>query len=411
MARKDKEEKESKKDRAPVEKELDSLKLSKLLIGELNKDQDKTGKVAWCLATDEDNPTEVKEFISTGSALLDYIISNRKNGGVPVGKLTEISGEEASGKSLLVAHLIAETQRRGGIAAYIDVENSANPEFMVRLGVNIKEMIYLQPQTVEEVGEMIEKIIIMTRTRAPDKLVLIAWDSIAATPAKCEIEGDFELGMDLQLAKSKVLSKMMRKITETLGKERICLVFTNQLKTKIGVMYGDPMTTPGGKAVPYHSSVRIRLNGGAKQKDDKTEQIYGVHTTAKIVKNRMGPPWRKCEFDILFSSGIDDESSWLQRLHECEEVFKQGGWCYLSTFPSGKIQEKGAHAGKDLGISFQESGWSEILKKPEVRKHVLGLLEKHMIVRYGEKPKDVLLDPESLMDSEAVQEAVVNGDV
>jgi len=217
-------------------KDMDSFKLSKLLINELNRNQDKTGKVAWCLATDEDNPTDVREFISTGSTLLNYIISNRRDGGIPVGKLTEISGEEQSGKSLLVAQLIAEVQRRGGIAAYMDVENSANPDFMTRLGVNTKELIYLQPQTVEEVGEMIVKIILTTRAKAPNKLVLIAWDSIAATPCKVEIEGNFDLGMDLQLAKSKVLSKMMRKITEILGKERICLVFTNQLKVKIGCL-------------------------------------------------------------------------------------------------------------------------------------------------------------------------------
>jgi len=406
MAKRDKDA-----DEAPKDQVVDSLKLSKLLINELNKDSDKTGKVAWCLATDDDNPTDVKEFISTGSTLLDYIITNKKNGGVPVGKLTEISGEEASGKSLLIAHLIAECQRREGIAAYIDVENSANPEFMTRLGVNTKEMIYLQPQTVEEVGEMIEKIIIMTRTRAPNKLVLIAWDSIAATPCKCEIEGDFAIGMDLQLAKSKVLAKMMKKITEMIGKERICLVFTNQLKTKIGVMYGDPMTTPGGKAVPYHASVRIRLNAGAKQKDEKTDSIYGVHTSAKIVKNRLGPPWRKCEFDILFSSGIDDVASWFQRLHELEEIEKADGWCYLSKLPSGKLEDKGVKKGLDRGVKFREKGFSELVKSdPKVKAFVLSLLEQHMIVRYGETPKDVVLDPESLMDAEAVADVVINGE-
>jgi len=406
MAKRDKDT-----DEAPKDQVVDSLKLSKLLINELNKDSDKTGKVAWCLATDDDNPTDVKEFISTGSTLLDYIITNKKNGGVPVGKLTEISGEEASGKSLLIAHLIAECQRREGIAAYIDVENSANPEFMTRLGVNTKEMIYLQPQTVEEVGEMIEKIIIMTRTRAPNKLVLIAWDSIAATPCKCEIEGDFAIGMDLQLAKSKVLAKMMKKITEMIGKERICLVFTNQLKTKIGVMYGDPMTTPGGKAVPYHASVRIRLNAGAKQKDEKTDSIYGVHTSAKIVKNRLGPPWRKCEFDILFSSGIDDVASWFQRLHELEEIEKADGWCYLSKLPSGKLEDKGVKKGLDRGVKFREKGFSELVKSdPKVKAFVLSLLDQHMIVRYGETPKDVVLDPESLMDAEAVADVVINGE-
>ena len=388
--------------------EVESSKLTKLLIEEFNKDEDKSGKIAWNLATDDDNPTDVKEFISTGSTLLDYAIANRRNGGIPVGKLTELSGEEASGKSLVCAHLIAECQRRGGIAVYIDTENSANPEFMSRLGVNMKELVYLQPETCEAVGEAIEKTIIMTRTRAKNKLVLVLWDGIAATPTELEVSGKFDLGMNVQLEKSKVLSKMMRKITQLLGKERVALVFTNQLKIKIGVMYGDPMTTPGGKAVPYHASLRIRLTAGQKNKNDKTDEIYGVHTSAKIVKNRLGPPWRKCEFDILFSSGIDDISSWFNKLHELEEIEKADGWCYLTNFPSGTVEEKGVNKGRDRGIKFREKGFSELVKSnPQIKKFCEDLLEKHMIVKYGEKPKDAELDPESLMDSDSVKEVVM----
>lgn len=401
------------KDSEKVEgaKTVDSAKLSKLLIEEFNKNADKTGKVAWNLAYDDDNPTDVKEFISTGSTLLDYIIANRRDGGVPVGKLTEISGEESSGKSLLVAHLIAEVQRRGGIAIYIDTENAANPDFLTRVGVNIKEMVYLQPETVEDVGEAIEKAIVMARTRAPDKLVLVAWDGIAGTPSKDELEGGFNISMDTQLAKARLLSKQTRMITQMVGKQRIALVYTNQLKVKIGVMYGDPMTTPGGKGVPYHASVRIRLEAGQKHKEDKGEDPFGVHTRAKVVKNRLGPPFRKAEFDIMFASGIQDEPSWLERLHGCGEVMKQGGWCYLTSFPSGKIQEKGVHAGKDLGIAFQEGGWIKLLnERQDVKKHVLDLLEKHMVVRYDEKPKDMDLNPESLMDVETVNEMARNGE-
>src|SRR5258708_4575212 len=150
MSKKD--EKEKKKEVIEADDKIESTKLSKLLINEFNKDN-KAGKIAWCLATDFDNPTEVKEFISTGSTLLDYICANRENGGVPVGKLTEISGEEASGKSLVAAHLIAECQRRGGLAVYIDTENAASPGFMQQVGVDLSKMVYLQPGTVEEVGE------------------------------------------------------------------------------------------------------------------------------------------------------------------------------------------------------------------------------------------------------------------
>lgn len=393
----------AKKDEVEKVDDLDPTKLSKLLINEFNKGQE-AGKIAWCLATDTDNPTEVKEFISTGSTLLDYIIANRKGGGVPVGKLTEISGEEASGKSLVCAHLIAECQRRGGIAIYIDTENAANPQFMEQVGVDISKMVYLQPGTVEEVGEKIEQTIIMTRSKAPNRLVLIIWDSVAGTPTKAELEGTFELNMNLQLEKSKVLSKMMTRLTQIWGKERICMVFTNQLKTKIGVMYGDPMTTPGGKAIPYHASVRIRLERGGNQVDpaDKTKQVWGVHTRAKVIKSRLGPPLRKVEFDITFASGIDDVGSWFPRLHELGEVTKSDGWCYLTSF-KGKENKK--HP--EWGHMFRESQWEDEIKNtPGLKDHALGLLEKHMIVKYGQTPKDIAADPESLMDAEAVQQLV-----
>jgi len=407
-----------------VEKETDSLKLSKMLIREFNKGEN---KIAWCLGTDHDNPTEVKEFISTGSTLVDYIISNRRDGGIPVGKLTEIVGEEASGKSLLAAHLIAECQKRGGIAVYIDTENAANPDFMSAVGVDINQLVYLQPGSVEAVGEAIEKTIIAVRTKAPNKLCLIVWDSVANCPTKIELEGDFDLNMNLQLEKSKVLSKMMRKLTDIWGKERIAMVFTNQLKTKIGVMFGDPLTTPGGKAIPYAASVRLRLNRSVQLAEGKPKKgekeaapvadgetkggVYGIHTIAKVIKNRLGPPLRRCEFDITFARGVDDESSWFDFLHERGEIERDGGFCYYTAYPSGKTSEWRA-GGKDnvgdRGICFREKQWKETLaENPKMRELVLDHLQKHLVVRYDQKEiKDLDLDPESLMDAEGVVEAL-----
>jgi recombination protein RecA len=412
------------------DKEMSSLQLTKLLIRDFNKDR-KEGKIAWCLGTDDDNPTDVKEFISFGSTLLNYIASNRRDGGAPVGKLTEIVGEEASGKSLVCAHLIAECQKRGGIAVYIDTENAANPDFMTQLGVDVNELVYLQPNCVEEVGELIEKTIVTARAKAPDKLVLIIWDSIASCPTRVELEGTYDLNMNLQLEKSKVLSKMMRKLLDVWGKERICMVFTNQLKTKIGVMYGDPMTTPGGKAVPYAASLRVRLNRSSqlqegKKKEDSAEGdeeakgkggVYGIHTIAKVIKNRLGPPLRKCEFDITFSSGIDDEQSWFDALHSRGEIEKADGWCYYTSFPSGKMSTKKDRENPkkeieyDRGVQFREKRWKETLaERPDFRAKVLDDLEKHLVVRYGAKSvPDQEVDPESLMDVEAAVEGVVNG--
>jgi recombination protein RecA len=399
------------------EKEATPLELSKLLIKELNQ-KDKE-KIAWCLGGDDDDPTTVREFISTGSTLLDYIIANRRNGGIPVGKLTEIMGDEASGKSLVCGQILAETQRRGGLAVYIDTENSANPDFLQTLGVNIRELVYLQPATCEEVGEVIVKIILMARAKSPNRLITIVWDGIAATPTKMMASGNFDVNMNVQLEKSKVLAIMMDKLSETLGKERVCLVFTNQLKTKIGVMYGDPMGTPGGKAVPYAASVRIRLSkagelrvgrDGVTADDaegvDKGDAI-GIHTRAKIIKNRMGPPLRVCEFDIVFSSGIHDVDSWRDYLHLKGEIEKGDGFMYLSSFPSGKLGVKGVWEGKDRGVSFREGNWSELVRlNPKLKEHVLNLLEKHAVVKYGVVPKDMSIDAESLLDNEAVVEKV-----
>lgn len=376
-----------------VATETDVSKLSKLLIRSFNKDEAKTGKVAWNLATDLDNPTDVKEFISTGNTLLNYCISNRRDGGIPVGKLTEVVGEEASGKSLLCAHLAANCQKKGGVVAYIDTENAMHPDFAQQIGVDLSKMIYLQPGTVEEVGEAIVKMILMTRQKAPNQLVLIIWDSIAGTPTRMEIEGEFDLNMNQQLEKSKVLSKMMRMITQTLGKERICLVFTNQLKTKIGVMYGDPMTTPGGKAVPYHASVRVRLTRRGTEKDDDT--ITGVNTSAKIIKNRLGPPLRKCNFFISFANGIEDEPSWYEYLHEHGILVKPGnGWVTCPEF------------GKDF--KFRESSWQEVVMEPKFHAWCKDKLNELLVVRYGEKPKDADLDEESLMEVEQTVEDLID---
>lgn len=381
--------------------DVDVQKLGKLLLKEFNKDDGK-GKLAWCLATDPDSPTIVKEWISTGSRLLDTIIANRPDGGVPVGKLTEISGEEASGKTLICSHIVANTQRKGGLGVYIDTENAVHPEFMAQLGVDIGELVYLQPGTIEETGEAIEKVIRLTRARAPDRLVTIIWDSVAGTPPQAEIEGTFDPN-DRMGVTAKALSKMMRKLTQVWGKERICMVFTNQLRTKLGVSYGDPMMTPGGKAIPYHASVRVRLTRRGNQADPKSKSVYGVETTAKVVKNRLGPPLRKCEFNISFSRGVEDVESWRDYLHSIGEIEKADGWCYLTSFPSGKIEEKGVKQGTDRGIKFREKGWEDLVTLNDaLRSHVISLLDKNLIIKYGARPADQELDPESLMEAEEV---------
>jgi recombination protein RecA len=404
MAKKEKKKSSHKEEEVDVEQETDAIKLSKLLVKAFNKDEAKTGKVAWSLLDDSDNPTDVKEWISTGNTILDYIISNRPNGGVPVGKLIEIVGEEASGKSLLCMHLAAEAQKKGGIVAYIDTENAMNPDFATQIGVDLKKLVYLQPGTVEEVGEQIQKMILMTRQKAPNQLVLIIWDSTAQTPTKAEVEGDFEINMNVQMEKPKAMGKMMRMLTQTLGKERICLVFTNQLKFKPGVMYGSPLFAPGGKAVPYAASVRIELTSGKKAKTganvndldaedtgDKDEDVMGVHTKAKIIKNRLGPPHRTCRFFISFAHGIENEQSWFQLFRDEGLFEKKDGWITADVY--------------EPGYKFRSSKWEETLKEdPSFMKWVQTKMEELLVVKYGEKPKDAEVDAESLLENEQLQD-------
>lgn len=397
MARQRKEEEQE-------EQQEDSLlSLSKSLIKELNKNSQE--KLAWCLATDHDDPTSVKEFVPTGSTLLDYIITNRRGGGVPVGKLTEIVGEEASGKSLLLTQILANTQKKGGLAVLIDTENALNPLFAERVGLDLTSLVYIQCGTVEEVGETIEKVITMARAKDVKRIITIGWDSVAATPPKAELEGDYDPNSRVGL-QAKAIAKMMRKLTQTVGRDRITLVFTNQMKVKIGVMFGDPMGTPGGKAIPYHASVRVRLNRSSELKNDD-KSVFAVHTKAKVIKGRLGPPLRTCEFDIHFSDGVDDKSSIRDLLWQREEIEKRAGWMVMKNIPSDlkKAVAKLEMVNEAGEMKFRAAEFAELMEIKQFKDHVFDLLDKQMIVSFDAKTaQDVEMDSESLMDVEAVAE-------
>lgn len=369
--------------------------ITKFLIKELNKGHELP--VAFSL--NGENPTEIKDFISTGSTILDYIISNRRNGGIPAGKITEIVGEEASGKSLLATQILANTQKKGGIAVYLDTENAANPDFMKRIGLDLNKLVYMQPGSIEECYEQVEKIIGMARAKDTKCPVTIVWDSTAATPPKAELEGDYDPNSRIGLA-AKAHAKGMRKITQMVGSEKITLVLTNQLKTKIGVMFGDPMTTPGGKAIPYHASVRLRLERGKDMAEGEAKQkeVYGVHTRAKTFKNRLGPGMRKCEFDILYESGVDDLSSIRDYLWENRGVItKSGGWMNMKN-----------HKGED--IKFRSDQWAELMQDEAFSEYVHSLLEKYLVIRYDNTEVDYTVDMhadrESVLDMEALVDSM-----
>jgi recombination protein RecA len=345
--------------------------LASVLADSLNK-QFKGMKVAYFLDGAEDTPTDLTEWISTGSSILDLAISNRPNGGLPVGRITEITGMEASGKSLLAAHLLANTQKKGGLAVYIDTENAMNEEFLRAIGIDISKMLYIQLETVEDIFEVIENIILKIKESDKNRLVTIAVDSVAAATTKVEQAQDYDKE-GWATSKAIVLSKGMRKITQLIGRERVALIFTNQLRQKLGVMFGDPWTTSGGKAIQFHASCRLRLKaaGQIKAKVQGKEQTIGIKTKAIVVKNRMGPPLRTAEFNIFFESGIDDTGSWLQVMKDYKLLQQGGSWYTYSCDITGEDI-------KFLSKDFE----TKVLSNPERKESIYKKICETLVMSY-----------------------------
>ena len=344
--------------------------LATTLADSLNK-KFKDTKVAYFLDGSDTTPTDIKDFISTGSSMLDLAISNRPDGGIAVGRITEINGLESSGKSLLGAHILAETQKKDGISVYIDTETSVSQDFLEVLGVDMGKMLYLHLETVEEIFEAIEEIVTKVRESDKDRLVTIMVDSLAAASTKVEIEADFEKD-GWATSKAIIISKAMRKITQLIGREKIALVFTNQLRQKLGVMFGDPWTTSGGKALPFHASTRIRLKNMGQIKDSK-KNVLGMKCRAQIVKNRLGPPLRHADYDMYFDRGIDNYGAWLTVLKE-HKLIKSGGAWYTLTDEDGKDHK------------FMSKDWEELITgNDELREYVYGIICDKVILKYKEK--------------------------
>ena len=340
--------------------------LANVIADNLNK-KFKDNKVAYFLDGSDDTPTDIKDFISTGSSMLDLAISNCEDGGIAVGRITEINGLESSGKSLLGAHMLAETQKKGGVAVYIDTETSVSQEFMEVIGLDMSKMLYLHLETVEDIFEAIEEIVTKVRESDKDRLVTILVDSLAAATTKVELEADFDKD-GWATAKAIIISKAMRKITQMIGRQKVALVFTNQLRQKLGVMFGDPWTTSGGKALPFHASTRIRLKNTGQIKDKKNNTI-GMKMRAQVIKNRLGPPMRHADFELYFETGIDDEGSWLKVMKEHRLVKQAGAWYTMNN-----------HKGKEL--KFQSKEWSEQLKDKDFRTHCYNLIADKVILKY-----------------------------
>lgn len=315
--------------------------------------------------------------ISTGSISLDFALGI---GGVPRGRIVEIYGPESSGKTTVALHVIAQAQKEGGNAAFIDAEHALDPVYAKALGVNIDDLLVSQPDSGEQALEIAEALV---RSDAVDVIVV---DSVAALVPRSEIEG--EMGQSSVGVQARLMSQALRKIAPAIAKSKCVFIFINQLREKVGVMYGNPEVTTGGRALRFYSSVRIDVRKGEQLKN-KTE-VVGNHIKCKIAKNKVAPPFKTAEFDILYGQGISLESELIEMGTELEILQKSGAWY---SYKGERIGN-----GKDnTRIFLQEN--------PEIASEI----EKDVREAFSKNKNQASVSPESLFDGEDDEDDVELG--
>ncbi len=289
----------------------------------------------------DDDPSNVPAGISTGAISLDLALGGK---GIPRGRVIEVFGPESSGKTTLNLHIIASVQKSGGIAAFIDAEHALDPSWAKRLGVNIDDLLVSQPDTGEQALEICE---LLVRSNAVDLVVI---DSVAALIPRAEIEG--EMGDTHVGLQARLMSQALRKLTGAINQSKCTVSFINQIREKIGVMFGNPETTPGGRALKFYSSVRLDIRRTGSIKDG--DVAVGNRVRVKVVKNKVAPPFRMAEFDIMFDEGISATGDLLDLAVEAEVAQKSGAWFSFGEVRLGQGRENSKQFLKDNPDLFEE---------------------------------------------------------
>ena len=306
-----------------------------------------------CVMKLDDSFVQNVETVSTGCLSLDYALGI---GGLPKGRVIEIYGPESSGKTTVALQCLAQVQKEGGTVAFIDAEHALDPNYASKLGVNLRELYISQPDNGEQALEICEALV------SSGAIDIIVIDSVAALTPKAEIEG--EMGDSFIGLQARLMSQALRKLTAIINKTKTIVIFINQLREKVGVMFGSPETTPGGKALKFFSSIRMDVRKGDAIKDGTT--IIGYKTKVKIVKNKLAAPFQTAEFDIIFGQGINKEGTLLDMAIEADIIQKSGAW----------ISYKGDKIGQG-----RENARLYLVNHPEICEEILAMVKERLFAK------------------------------